>query len=139
LVGSVAFDSQDEPPWFGPDTWAVHHARAVAQAVLQRSADPAAQQPRLCVFLRCLFPWPRRYLFGFWPPPAPATLAWNGGVVRRLAEAIYEERAFERLPILADALEEAGDREQDELVQHCRSPGPHIRGCWGVDAVLGKE
>src|SRR5262249_60440752 len=55
-----------------------------------------------------------------------------------LATAIYEERAFDRLPILADALEEAGCTDPDVL-GHCRAPGPHIRGCWVVDLVLGKQ
>ncbi len=48
------------------------------------------------------------------------------------------ERAFDRLPILADALEEAGCDHPDVLA-HCRGPGPHARGCWVVDLVLGKE
>ena len=52
--------------------------------------------------------------------------------------AIYEERAFDRLPILADALEGAGCTNADVLL-HCRRPGEHVRGCWVVDLVLGKE
>jgi hypothetical protein len=68
----------------------------------------------------------------------PAWLSWNGGTVRRLAQAIYDERAFDRLPILADALEEAGCTEA-ELLSHLRSPGPHVRGCWAVDLLLGKS
>ena len=72
------------------------------------------------------------------PPVPPAVLAWNDGTVRRLAEAIYDERAFERLPILADALLDAGCDNED-LIQHCRSPGPHVRGCWAVDLILGKS
>lgn len=56
----------------------------------------------------------------------------------QLAQAIYDERAFERIPILADALEEAGCTNADVL-RHCRQPGGHIRGCWGIDRVLGKE
>jgi hypothetical protein len=46
--------------------------------------------------------------------------------------------AFDRLPILADALEEAGC-DEPALLAHCRSDGPHVRGCWAVDLVLGKE
>jgi hypothetical protein len=67
----------------------------------------------------------------------PSWLARNGGTVVRLAQAIYAERAFDRLPILSDALEEAGCHDADILV-HCRGPGPHCRGCWVVDALLGK-
>ncbi len=65
-------------------------------------------------------------------------LTWNDGTVRRLAEAIYEERAFGRLPILADALLDAGC-DNEELIAHCRSEGPHVRGCWAVDLILGKS
>jgi hypothetical protein len=55
-----------------------------------------------------------------------------------LAQAIYDDRAFDRLPILADALEEAGCDTAD-ILAHCRGPGPHVRGCWVVDLILGKQ
>jgi hypothetical protein len=55
-----------------------------------------------------------------------------------VSQAIYNNRAFERLPELADAFAEAGGRNPDFL-SHCRGPGPHVRGCWVVDLVLGKE
>ena len=63
---------------------------------------------------------------------------WLSRNVIRLAQAIYDERTFERMPILADALKEAGCADSD-LLSHCRGPGPHVRGCWAVDLVLGKE
>jgi hypothetical protein len=69
------------------------------------------------------------------PPLPPVVLAWNDGTVRRIARGIYEDRAFDRLPILADALEEAGCTD-GEILAHCRSPGPHVRGCWPVDLAL---
>ena len=56
--------------------------------------------------------------------------------MRRLAESIYEERTFDDLPILGDALEEAGCTDPT-ILDHCRS-GEHVRGCWVVDLVLGK-
>jgi hypothetical protein len=65
----------------------------------------------------------------------PASITSNAC---RLAESIYEDRAFDRLPILADALEEAGCTDTD-ILDHCREPGPHVRGCWVVDLLLGKE
>jgi hypothetical protein len=68
----------------------------------------------------------------------PAWLEWNDGTVAKLAQAIYDERAFERLPVLADALEDAGCADADFLT-HCRGPGEHARGCWVVDLLLGKE
>lgn len=58
--------------------------------------------------------------------------------VTNLAQAIYDERAWDRLPILADALEEAGC-DNDEVLAHCRAATPHVRGCWVVDLVLGKS
>jgi hypothetical protein len=67
-----------------------------------------------------------------------AWLAWNDGTVRRIAQAIYDERAFDRMPILADALEDAGCDNAD-ILNHCRTPGVHVRGCWVVDLLLGKE
>jgi len=72
------------------------------------------------------------------PPLPPVVLAWNDGTVPKLAQAIYEDRAFNRLPILADALEEAGCNNAD-ILAHCRQPGEHFRGCWVVDLLLGKE
>jgi hypothetical protein len=64
--------------------------------------------------------------------------SWRSSAVLGIAEAIYEERAFDRLPILADALEEAGC-DQEYLLAHCRGDDLHDRGCWVVDAVLGKS
>jgi hypothetical protein len=63
-------------------------------------------------------------------------LRWNDGTVRRLARSAYEDRAFDRLPILADALEEAGCDNAD-LLSHCRDLGDHSRGCWALDSLLG--
>jgi hypothetical protein len=68
----------------------------------------------------------------------PAWLSWNAGTVVRLAQAIYDERAFDRLPILADALEETGCHDAD-ILAHCRQPSEHARGCWVVDCLLGKK
>jgi hypothetical protein len=65
-------------------------------------------------------------------------LARNDNTVPRIAQAIYDERAFDRLPILADALEDAGCTDAD-ILTHCRGPGPHVRGCWVVDLILGKQ
>ncbi len=64
-------------------------------------------------------------------------LQWNDNTVQKMAKAIYIKHAFDRLPILADALEEAGCNNA-EILDHCRSPGPHVRGCWVVDLLLGK-
>jgi hypothetical protein len=70
--------------------------------------------------------------------PAAVEPAWLTPTVLALARGIYEERAFDRLPVLADALLDAGCEAADVLA-HCRGPGPHVRGCWVVDLLLGKE
>jgi hypothetical protein len=59
-------------------------------------------------------------------------------VAGKIARAIYDGRAFERMPILADALEDAGCGDAD-ILRHCREPGEHVRGCWVVDLLLGKS
>jgi hypothetical protein len=75
----------------------------------------------------------------------PAWLAWNGGAAVKLSQAAYEDRLLPsgeldpaRLAVLADALEEAGCADAN-ILAHCRGPGPHVRGCWVVDLLLGKE
>jgi hypothetical protein len=72
--------------------------------------------------------------------PAPPVLdpRWLTSNVGDLSRTIYAERAFERLPILADALMDAGCDNED-ILAHCRSEGPHVRSCWVVDLLLGKQ
>jgi hypothetical protein len=65
-------------------------------------------------------------------------LAWNDGTVVRIAQAIYDDRAFAELPILGDALEDAGCTDR-ALLDHCRAGGEHYRGCWVVDLLLNKQ
>lgn len=79
-----------------------------------------------------------RDIFGNPFRPPPATCDWLSFTVVSLAQVIYDERAFDRLPILADALEEAGC-DSAEILTHCRGPGPHARGCFVLDLMLGKE
>ena len=68
----------------------------------------------------------------------PAWSAWNDGTLSKLAQDIYNDRAFDRLPVLADALEDAGC-DNAELLSHLRGPGPHVRGCWALDLILGRS
>jgi hypothetical protein len=77
-------------------------------------------------------------LFGNPFRPLAFDSRWRTADVLGLARGIYEDRAFERLSLLADALMDAGCDSEDTL-SHCRGPGPHVRGCWVVDLVLGKE
>jgi hypothetical protein len=68
----------------------------------------------------------------------PAWLRWNSGTVLAIARRIYDERRFEDMPIPGDALEDAGCTDAD-ILTHCRGGGPHVRGCWVLDLLLGKE
>jgi hypothetical protein len=68
----------------------------------------------------------------------PAWRRWQGGTVVRLAEVIDARSRFGDLPVLADALEEAGCTEPT-LLEHLRATRHHCRGCWVLDLVLGKQ
>jgi hypothetical protein len=68
----------------------------------------------------------------------PSVLAWNDRLVMRIAEAIYEKRQWGDMPILGDALMDAGC-DSDEVVAHCRSGKEHVRGCWALDCLLDKN
>jgi hypothetical protein len=63
---------------------------------------------------------------------------WLTSDVTALARTMYETREFSAMPILADALQDAGC-DSNAILDHCRGPGPHVRGCWVVDLILGKE
>jgi hypothetical protein len=68
----------------------------------------------------------------------PSWLRWNDGTVVKIAQGLYEERAFDRLPILHDALLDAGCDDED-ILAHCLSEGPHVRGCWVIDLILATD
>lgn len=123
---------------------AIHEATCAAQAAVQCVADDIGNKPcgqgtvigeafQLPDLLREIFGNPFR-----WTVVDPVWIAWNDGEVVKLATFIYEERAFDRLPILADALEEAGCHDH-AILSHCRQPGEHTRGCWALDLLLGKS
>lgn len=90
-------------------------------------------KPQCCDLLRDLFGNPFR------PSVVdPAWLRWNEGTIPNLAQVIHDERAFARLPILGDALEDAGC-DNDHILDHCRKPGQHVRGCWVIDLLTGRK
>jgi hypothetical protein len=68
----------------------------------------------------------------------PDCLTLAGGTAVKLAREMYERQRFEGMPVLADALEDAGCDDAD-ILDHCREPGMHFRGCWVMDLLLGKE
>jgi hypothetical protein len=80
-------------------------------------------------------------LHDLWGPlsfrPMSIDSAWLTPKVVQLTQSIYDNRAFDRLPALADALEQAGCHDAD-ILGHCRRPGVHVRGCWVLDLLLGK-
>lgn len=101
-----------------------------AAASIRKAGDGSdrAFQARL---IRCIFGNPFR--------PVAFDPQWLTSTVTHLAHGIYDDRAFDRMPILADALQDAGC-ENDDILNHCRDPkGIHARGCWVVDLILGKE
>jgi hypothetical protein len=86
-----------------------------------------------------------REVFGNPFRPVTVSPAWQTPQVVALARAAYDERelpsghlAPDRLAVLADALEDAGCTNAD-ILNHCRQPGVHVRGCWVVDLLLGKS
>jgi hypothetical protein len=86
----------------------------------------AAQAP----LLRCIVGNPFR--------PVTFFPEWRTDTAVSLARTMYDARDFSAMPILADALQDAGC-DNDELLSHCRGDAAHVRGCWVVDLVLGKE
>lgn len=112
----------------GPVAMALHRAKANRRA-------------QFCRIIRCIFgPLPFR--------PLAVDPVCSTPTINNLAATIYNDRevwndptsrnSFDRLPILGDALEEAGCTNA-EILAHCRGPGPHVRGCWVVDLLLGRE
>jgi hypothetical protein len=101
----------------------------IAEIIGRGGSTGLVVQNRQASLLRCIIGNPFRRI-----NTRPAW--WTAGVLE-IARDIYLRRAFERLPNLADALLASGC-EDDEVIRHCRSHGPHVRGCWAVDKVLGR-
>jgi hypothetical protein len=132
---AAAQDGYDRDGLYTPPACAASAAALAASADTASAASLAHQavpeeQAAQATLVREVFGNPFRPVS---LPPSIRTLT-----VVTLAQAIYDDRAFECLPVLADALEEAGCTDVD-ILAHCRGPGPHVRGCWVVDLVLGKS
>jgi hypothetical protein len=115
---TVPFEGAWEIARLGPEAGGAYHGPAFL-----------AEQLEQCRLLRDVFANPFR------PVKRPTRDVLRGSV-SALAETIYRERTFAELPVLADALEDAGCDEA-ELLRHLRSDGPHVRGCWALDLVRG--
>jgi hypothetical protein len=105
-------------------------ARAAARAAMRAAGDRAWDAE--AALFRDIFgnPWrPER-----WTRP---WLAWHDGLIPRMAQQMYDSRDFGAIPILADALEDAGCANED-ILTHCRQDGLHVRGCWVIDLLLGR-
>jgi hypothetical protein len=109
---------------------AASNAELVSEYALKAAHDRGTEKRTQCDLLREVFGNPFRKV--------RARKDWLTSTVRQLAEATYTDNAFGGLPILADALEDAGCEDRD-ILSHCRGPGSHVRGCWVVDLVLGKR
>jgi hypothetical protein len=88
------------------------------------------EQEAQCRLLRDIFGNPFR--------PITLNPSWLTPSVLALANGIYSEKVFDRMPILADALQDAGCDNED-ILNHCRQPVEHVRGCWVLDLLLGKQ
>jgi hypothetical protein len=146
-VGGPCLSAEPWTPWaaadlaqevrYGEAEWAPDGASGFARRAAQAMDNEKAAQAAL---LRDLFGNPFRLAV-----VDPAWLIWNGRAIPRLAQAAYDERHLPwggldnaRLGVLADALEDAGCADP-ALLGHLRSGGEHVRGCFAVDALLGKE
>jgi hypothetical protein len=140
--------------FYGPGT-AAYHANGAAACVAMWIAQAATTRPAGAVSdrewwvaqsqERLLQTKLLREIFGNPLRPVAFDRAWQTPTVNSVAQAIYDERQLpsglfdnQRMGVLADALEEAGCDNPD-ILGHLRGVGDHVRGCWAVDLVLGKQ
>jgi hypothetical protein len=130
---SVNKHGPNEQAWARDAVWRTARNEEVWQGVescLRAVKQDRDEQAAEAVLFRDLFGNPFR--------PVELDPRWLTTDVKLLAQGIYDERAFDRMPILADALQDA-DCTDDAVLNHCREPGEHARGCWVVDLILGKR
>jgi hypothetical protein len=117
-------------------TVACQNASNAHHSVLSRTAwrDAPSLGPTQSDFLRDIFGNPFAPVVNI----NPEWLRWNHGTVERLARTLLAERAFDQMPVLGDALEEAGC-DDPRVLDHCRQNAPHTLGCWLLELLLGKD
>ena len=103
-------------------------AHGVKISIDEWAVEKRTEETQQAVLFRDIFGNPFR--------PVAIAPTWLTPDVLALARGIYDDRAFDQLPILADALQDAGC-DNDDILSHLRGPGPHVRGCWPLDLVLG--
>jgi hypothetical protein len=142
LASSAVWRATAGPPTRSAMAWE-DAARAIGSAEAAASWQPDTSPPAIdwqlmsaselaiqAALLRDIFGNPFR--------PVAFDPRWRTSTAIGLARTMYESRDFAAMPVLADALEEAGCDSPD-VSSHCRGPGPHVRGCWVVDRVLDKS
>jgi hypothetical protein len=118
-----------DAPRTGPDLFAEQKATEERAAQCQIMRDVLGNPFR---------PLPPRKGRRAWEEQFRRWREWNERAAFKLAEVIYREARFDDTPVLADALEDAGCAEA-AILEHLRSPGPHVRGCWALSLLLGQE
>jgi hypothetical protein len=131
-VTAALHAAAEDSEYMAGDRVNVDVAHAVVSEVALRSRPPRVEHLAQCGLPRCIFG-----VSPFATPPCvpDAIRLWSDRTVPRLARLIYDEHAFGDLPILADALEDAGCRDE-VILDHLRSGGPHAPGCFALDACL---
>jgi hypothetical protein len=150
-LGAISASAMSDGPWLVNDTIRdqLIAAACIAMYCLTSSFVPnlyPVWNPVTSIFhYAAQIDWPGRWLIDcvYGNPfrlvrADPAWLAWKSGTVPAIARRIYDEKAFGDLPILADALEEAGC-SNPAMIVHCRDDHRHVRGCWVLDCLLGLE
>jgi hypothetical protein len=146
----ASWPTMPRPTWF----WRVHlhdaaeAASYVAGAALKTPGSGPDMEDAIVMEQREQAALLRDLVGNPFRPPlllAPTVLAWHNHLVVQLATAAYDERLLpsgvldsERLTVLGDALSDAGCTDA-ELLEHLREPGPHVRGCWALDKLLGRD
>jgi hypothetical protein len=139
LVADWHLSIRTNPAVFAAENAPVCANNAIAELAARGGGNPAGraacsgESAAQATLLRDIFSNPFRPITF-----DPTWLTWHDSLLVSMAQKMYDSRDFADMPVLADALEEAGCTNPD-ILAHCRSGGEHVRGCWVVDALLGKQ
>jgi hypothetical protein len=130
-------DTRDSPARFAAEDRIAQRVKTCADfaiySVEDDGVDSDKERAEQASLLRCI-------CGNFYRPATidPVWLTWHDGLLVSMARKMYDSRDFTDMPVLADALEEAGCTNQD-ILNHCRQSGVHVRGCWVVDLLVGRK